>query len=144
MGKNASTRNLEMARAWEALQTILPPELLHAPLVNWDEVNPALLRYLYTQVREAPWLPHLAFCGAILTCHTRLDRASIQGRCYHLHARFRVIFPHYHLSAFEQWKANEHMQRYLNDTELSDSLDTRQDSLHHYHVRVPPAAAYLR
>ncbi len=58
MGKNASTRNLEMARAWEALQTILPPELLHAPLVNWDEVNPALLRYLYTQVREAPWLPH--------------------------------------------------------------------------------------
>ncbi len=102
------------------------------------------MRYLYNEARDTLWFSHLIFCMAILISHTRLDWSSIRGSCYSFQARFRVLFPRYEISSFEQWNPSEHIPRYLDDAELSDSLQVRQDFLHLYHASTLHTAAYLR
>ena len=144
MGKTKQTIRQEGELAWQHLQTTFPPELLHAPFVDWGKVEPTLIRYLYNEARDTPWFYHLAFCMAILVSHTRLDWSSIRSRCYGFQARFRVLFPRYGISSWQEWNPSEHMRRYINDAELTDTLQIRQDFLHLYSSSARHAATYLR
>jgi hypothetical protein len=61
--KKAPQSEIEQAR--EHLRQLLPPEILSAPLLSWEEVDAVLVLYLYRQVRGTPWFIPLAFMLAI-------------------------------------------------------------------------------
>ena len=144
MRKTPQTLRQETEVARQYFQTHFPSEFLHAPLIDWDNVESTLIRYLYREARETPWFHHLAFCTAILASHTKLDPHSVRSYCYCLQARFRTLFSRYDISTFDQWSPSEHILRYLHDTELPDSLVVRQDFLCLYNASSVHASAYLR
>jgi len=134
----------ETEEAWKYLQRALPPELLNAPLIKWNEVAPEFIRYLYKHARGTPWLKQLAFMIAVLTGYARLDRQSIRNRLSSLQARFRLLFPKYKIASFEKWNPNEHVPRYLSDPDILDSFVTRQQFLGRYVSTTNHLMAYLR
>jgi hypothetical protein len=137
-----STGNLDSLL--QELQGVVHPDILAAPRLNWREVFPKFTaRLLRTAIGE-PWVNHLAFMVVVLTSYTRLDRTTIERCLYNLHARWRVLFPAYHLISFNDWDPVEHLPRYLNDTMLPDSFETRQEFLWSYTAAALHTHAYLR
>src|SRR5258708_543034 len=137
-----STGNLDSLL--QELQGVVHPDILAAPRLNWREVFPRFTaRLLRTAIGE-PWVNHLAFMVVVLTSYTRLDRSTIRSSMYNLHARWRVLFPAYHLTSFNDWNPVEHLPRYLNDTMLPDSFETRQEFLRLYTAAARHTHAYLR
>lgn len=144
VGKTTAELQQEGDLVREDLLALLPPDLVHAPYLDWSSVDARHIRYLYNEVRETPWFHQLAFFIAILTTYTRLDRATVEGRLYGLHARLRAIFSHYHLTRFEEWNPVEHLIQYMSDPDLSDSFESRQLFLQDYATITRHTAAYLR
>ncbi len=134
----------EGIEAWTQLQGLLHPDVIHAPQLHWNAVEPRFIRFLYNEVREKPWLNHLALLLIVLTCHTRLDQHTIEGRLYNFNARWRTLFPKYHITSFEEWEPDMHFPLYFNDTEMSDSLSTRQGFLEKYAAAVHHLSSYIR
>src|SRR5260370_14240498 len=94
----------ETEQAWIYLRPVRPPELLNAPLLNWDEFDTVFVLYLYRQVRDGPWFIPLAFMLAIQQSYCRQNLNTGFRPLYSIHTRLRTIFPRYHISSFEQWK----------------------------------------
>ncbi len=139
-----STRNLALDSLLQKLEGVVHPSILAAPHLDWKEVLPKFTAHLLRAVAGESWMNHLAFMVVVLTAHTKLDRASIGGHMYNLHARWRVLFPAYHLTSFSDWDPVEHIPRYLNDTTLPDSFETRQEFLRTYATAARHTHAYLR
>jgi hypothetical protein len=144
MKKEKKTPEQEAEQAWMYLREVLPPELLHAPLLNWDDVDTVFVLYLYRQVRGTPWFIPLAFALAIQRSYGRQHVNTIFRRLNSIHTRWRTIFQHYNLSCFEEWNPSEHLPRYLNDLELPDTLTMRQMFLSSYTAVTNYLAIYLR
>src|SRR5260370_38250567 len=89
----------ETEQAWMYLRQVLPPELLNAPLLNWDEFDAVLVLYLYRQVRDAPWFIPLAFMLAIQHSYGRQNLITIFRRLNSIHTLCRTMFPRYHMSS---------------------------------------------
>ena len=142
--KTPSEREREHADTWQNLQKMMHPAILTAPGLIWSEVDPLFIRFLSKNAVGTPWLNHLALAVIVMTTHARLDRQTIASHMYPLHARWRVLFPAYGLTAFKDWKPLEHIPRYLNDTEIEDSISTRQDFLRRYSGAAHHTHAYLR
>ncbi len=104
MKEEKKTPQPEIEHAWGYLHQVLPPELLNAPLLNWDEVDAVLVLYLYRQVRDTPWFIPIAFMLAIQRSYGRQNVNTIFRRLNSLHTRWRTIFPRYNISSFEEWK----------------------------------------
>ncbi len=134
----------ETEQAWIYLRQVLPPELLNAPLLNWDEFDTVFVLYLYRQVRDAPWFIPLAFMLAIQQSYGRQNLNTVFRRLNSIHTRWRTIFPRYHISSFEEWNPSEHLPRYLSDPEIADTLTTRQTFLSSYTAVTNHMADYLR
>lgn len=135
---------LEAERSWQQLQSLLHPDLLAAPRLDWRRVHPCFIRYLYQEVRDVPWLNRLALTLAVLTDHTRLAKLTIGKNIYNLHARFRTLFPAFGFTSFEQWNPIKHFPSYFEDEEMSDDSATRQFFLRTYNSASRHVAAYLR
>ena len=101
MKKEKKTPEQEAEQAWMYLREVLPPELLHAPLLNWDDVDTVFVLYLYRQVRGTPWFIPLAFALAIQRSYGRQHVNTIFRRLNSIHTRWRTIFQHYNLSALK-------------------------------------------
>jgi hypothetical protein len=134
----------ESEQAWIYLHQELPPELLTAPLLNWDEVDTVCLLYLYRQVRGAPWFIPLAFMLAIQSSYGRQNLNTIHRRLTSIHARWRTIFPRYDISSFEEWNPSEHLPRYLRDADIPDTSTTKQIFFSSYTAVTSHMADYLR
>jgi len=96
-----STGNLDSLL--QELQGVVHPDILAAPRLNWREVFPKFTAHLLRTAIGEPWVNHLAFMVVVLTSYTRLDRTTIERCLYNLHARWRVLFPAYHLTSFNDW-----------------------------------------
>lgn len=142
--KSTKVTREEGEDAWKHLQHLFPQKLLHAPRIDWTQVEPVFLRYLYRSVRKEPWFLHLAFNIGILVCYARLDHQTVRSCMYGLHARWRVLFPHYQITSVEEWKSDEHFPRYLNDSQLPDTFAMRQEFLRRYWSISQHIARYLR
>lgn len=138
------TRSLSLDSLLQDLQGVLHPAILTAPRLDWREVNPNYISYLLRAVVGSPWLNHLALMIAVQTLYIKLERGTTERCLYNLHARWRVLFPAYQLSSIEDWNPVEHIPRYLNDTSLPDSFQTRQEFLRAYSASVHHTHAYLR
>lgn len=143
-GKTAEVLREEADTIWPHLQMVLHADIVHAPRLDWSQVRPRMVLYLFREVREHPWLNHLALLVAILTTHTKQDQHTIEGKMYGLHARFREIFPRYQISSFADWNPGVHVSRYLEDTELADTFNIRQEFLRSYSTSAHHMAAYVR
>src|SRR5260370_39265086 len=105
----------ETEQAWIYLRPVRPPELLNAPLLNWDEFDTVFVLYLYRQVRDAPWFIPSAFMLAIQPSYGRQNLNTVFRRLKSIPTRSRTILPRYHISSFEEWDTSEHLPRYLSD-----------------------------
>jgi hypothetical protein len=141
-GKTVEKLREEVDAAWPKLQTQFHPDVVHAPRVDWSQVQPRMALYLVRSVQGMPWINHLAFLAAILSS-TKLDRRTIYKIICVLNARFRDIFPHYQISSFEDWNPGEHFPRYMNDAKLTDGPGKRQNFLEIYGAAVHHCNAYL-
>src|SRR5205823_2778107 len=130
--------------AWQQLQTHLHPNVVHAPRLIWSQVHPRMLLYLFHEVREHPWLNHLALLTGILTSYTKQDIHTIEGKIYALHARFREIFPRFQISSLVDWQPDIHFPRYFEDVELADTSMMRSTFLSYYNTSVRYSTVYLR
>jgi len=144
VAKTRETFLRQTEEAWQHLQTMLAPAILHAPHLDWSQVEPRLILYLYSQIGTSPWLNPLALLLVVLHTHTHAEVSTIQRKVYGLHARWRVLFPRYQITSFEGWDPVEHFPRYFVDAELADTLTTRQGFLIAYNSSVQDVAAYLR
>jgi hypothetical protein len=135
-------REAELAR--KLLQENLCPLLLSAPRLNWNQIGPRAIRYLYYETRHFPWFNHLAFMVAVLSSHTKLGQRTIEKRLYMLQARWRVLFPRYQITDVEDWKPSEHFSRYVSDTELTDTPHLKQHFLSYYYSSSQQIAIYIR
>ena len=127
----------------QAFHNILHPAILAPPGLDWHNVHPRLLRFLCKMVAGTPWVNHLAL-AVIVMAHAKLNQGTIRANLYALHARWRVLFPYYHLVSFDDWNPVEHIPHYLNNRESPDSFETRQDFLRHYSSSSRHIDAYLR
>jgi integrase len=143
-GKTSDMLRQQAEVSWQQLQTLLHPDIIHAPRLDWSHVNPRSVCYLVREVQEMPWLNHLALVTAILYSHTKLNPRTVEGRMYGLHARFRVLFPRYQIVSFTDWDPGEHFPRYIDDAELADTLNMRHAFLRDYTAVVHHSIAYLR
>ncbi len=144
MKEEKKTPQPEIEQAWGYLRQVLPPELLSAPLLNWDEVDAVLVLYLYRQVRDTPWFIPIAFMLAIQRSYGRQNVNTIFRRLNSLHTRWRTIFPRYNISSFEEWNPSTYLPQYLSDPELPDTLTMRQMFLSSYTAVTNHMADYLR
>src|SRR5260370_8556132 len=102
----------------QELQGVVHPDILAAPRLNWREVCPRFTaRLLRTAIGE-PWVNHLAFMVVVLTSYTRLDRSTIRSSMYNLHARWRVPFPAYPLTSFNNCNPATHPPHHLHPPTL--------------------------
>lgn len=90
------------------------------------------MNYINTSVADTPWVNHLAFLLAVLTCHAQLNPKSVRNTLESLHCRFKTIFRANGLASFPEWEPETHFPRYMHDPELKDSLYTRQQFLKRY------------
>ncbi len=127
----------------EDLQKVVDPAVLTAPGLEWRLVAPQCLRFLITTVAGRPWINQLALAALVMTA-AKLNRSTIRKGIYSLHRRWRVLFPAYNLVTFQDWEPEEHLPRYLEDTELADTLATRQYFLSDYQAISSHTQTYLR
>src|SRR5947199_641229 len=103
MKQEKQTPPSEIEQAREHLRQVLPPELLGAPLLNWEEIDAVLVLYLYRQVRGTLWFIPLAFMLAIQRSYSKQNVNTIFRRLSSLHTRWRTLFPRYNICTFEEW-----------------------------------------
>jgi hypothetical protein len=145
MSKTTSEQHIyDLSLPREALRGVVDPVILDAPRLNWERIDPRFIRYLKTQVNGTPWVNHLALLVAVLVSHTKLDMGTVKVRMYTLHARWRTIFTSYNLVNFADWNPIEHLPRYINDKDLSDTFETRQGFLKIYSAATRHVQMYLR
>ncbi len=143
-GKTTEMLRQEAEVAWQQLQTVLHPDILQAPHLDWHHIHPRFILYLSREVQGMPWLNHLALLTVILSSYTKLDQRTVERKMYGLHARFRVLFPRYQIASFMDWNPIEHFPQYFNDTELEDTPTTRHEFLCVYRSSAQSCAAYFR
>jgi hypothetical protein len=144
VAKTPEAFHRQKEQAWQQLQTMLAPPLLHIPRLNWDQVDPRFLLYLSRRVGTSPWLNPLALLVVVLSSYTHDELSAIERKMYSLHRRWCVLFPRYQICSCEDWDPVEYFPRYFADTELADTLTTRQEFLQTYHADAQDIAAYLR
>jgi hypothetical protein len=144
MPRYRATREQRMSLAWSRFQEIVPPLLLAAPRLSWDQVDRRLVNYMTMHVTDTPWRNPLAFLVAISTCHARLDVRTVKQRLQVLHRGWKTIFSAYTIAGFAEWDPAEHLRRYMSDPALEDSLHTRQEFLSTYTASTRSVAMYLR
>jgi hypothetical protein len=142
--KTSVERLQEASQAWEVLQQAIHPKILTAPQLDWTMVHPQVICYLSSHVVGTPWLNSLALLVAISTVHTRLDLTTVRRRLYSLHGRWRLIFERFGLTAFTDWNPTIHLAQYLNDSQLNDSFETRQEFLRLYSASARSEQIYLQ
>jgi hypothetical protein len=128
---------------WRRFQEVVHPQVLAAPRISWDQVDWKLKQYITASVDGTPWVNHLAFLLAVLTCHTKLDLKTVKGYLQILHARFKTIFGTYGLTRFSEWDPEVHVPRYLHDPELKDSLYIQNEFLTYYTASTGHLQRYL-
>lgn len=144
VAKTPEALRRQTEETWQHLQTVLAPAILHAPHLNWSQVEPRFLLYLSREIGARDWLNPLALLLVVLSSYIHAELSTIEGKMYGLHARFRVLFPRYQIVSFQDWDPVEHFPRYFADMELADTLQMRQAFLDRYNVAVEDVAAYLR
>jgi len=95
-------------------------------------------------VTDMPWLNHLALLVVISTCHTRIDVRTVKQRLQVLHRGWKTIFSVYKIVSFDAWDPAEHLQQYMHDPVLEDSLHARQEFLSTYTASTRSVEMYLR
>ncbi len=101
------------------------------------------MNYVSTHVAGTPWVNHLAFLLAVSICHARLDVKTVEGRLNVLHRRWMTIFQAYGLAHFSEWDPAHHLLLYLNDTDLEDTFEMRQEFLKIYTASSRSIQVYL-
>ncbi len=129
---------------WQQFQDTVDPFLLTAPKVSWDQVERKFMNYLNMKVAGRPWCNHLALFLGVATCYAKLDAQSIKTRMYSMHCRLESLFASYQLTDFAEWDPVEHLTRYMNDPQGTDSLETRNDFLRSYTAVVRTLQVYLQ
>lgn len=129
--------------AWMGFQEAVHPQVFVAPRISWDRVDRKLVNYINNSVASTPWVNHLAFLLAVLTCYAQLDPKSVMNILCSLHCRFETIFRAYGLMSFPQWDPETYFPRYMHDPELEDSFDTRQEFLKLYTAATGHLQRYL-
>ena len=124
-------------------QEVVHPQVLAAPRISWDQVDRKLMNYINTSVAGSPWVNHLAFLLAVLTCYAQLDRKTVGNTLRSLHCRFETIFRAYGLTHFVQWEPETHVPRYIHDPEPEDSFYVRQQFLRLYTAATGNLQRYL-
>lgn len=128
----------------ERLRGVVADEILRAPRIDWDAVDGRTIKYIVENLRGSPWVSHLTLLAGILVSYAGLDIATMRTQVLHIQPRLRDIFNAYGLRSFEEWKAEEHVRRYLADERFPDSLQTRQRFLSVYSSGALHTQAYLR
>ncbi len=129
---------------WQQFQGTIDPLLLTAPKINWDQVERRFMNYITVKTAGRPWCNHLALFLGVATCYAKLDRQSIKARLHSMHCRLDTIFTSYQLTDFSEWDPVEHLTRYMNDLEGTDSLETRCEFMRSYTAVVRTLAVYLQ
>jgi hypothetical protein len=132
MRESPVTLEQHTSAVWTRFQEVVHPQVLAAPRISWDRVNRKLMNYIDTTVAATPWVNHLAFLFAILTCYAQLDLKTVSETLRSLHCRFETMFGAYGLTDFAQWDPETHVPRYMHDPELKDSLHARNLFLRYY------------
>ncbi len=128
---------------WIRFQEVVHPQVLATPRISWDQVDRKLKHYINNSVGGTPWVNHLAFLLAVLTCYTQIDQSTVQNYLRSLHCRFKTIFQAYGLTRFSEWDPETHIPRYLHDPELKDSLYKRHELLRNYTASTSHLQGYL-
>jgi hypothetical protein len=128
------------------LQGLVSPAILSAPRLDWNQMDRRYFSYLIRTVHgdNAPWFEHLVLLAAVLDTYIGLDPSTVAQRLQYLHARWRMLFPAYGLTTWTSWRPEEHLPRYLNDRQFSDTLHTRDQFLRSYTVAAEHSQAYWR
>ncbi len=131
---------------WQDLQGLVSPAILSAPRLDWNLMDRRHFQYLIRTVHGDTdlWFEHLVLLAAVLETYIGLDPSTVFNRLRYLHVRWRVLFPTYGLTNFTDWRPEEHLPRYLNDTQFSDTLHTREEFLRSYTVAAEHSQAYWR
>ncbi len=131
---------------WQDLQGLVSPTILSAPRLDWSQMDRRYFQYLIRTVYgdNAVWFEHLTLLAAVLEMYIGLDPSTVEKRLQYLHVRWRVLFPSYELATFADWRPEEHLPRYLNDVQFSDTLHTRDEFFRAYTVAAEHSQAYLR
>jgi hypothetical protein len=131
---------------WQDLQDLVSPALLSAPRLDWSQLDRRYFSYLIRTVPadQVPWFEHLVLLAAVLDSYIGLDPSTVAQRLQYLHGRWRRLFPASGLTAWTAWRPEEHLPRYLGDSQFPDSLHTRDQFLRSYTVAAEHAQAYWR
>jgi hypothetical protein len=141
---SSSAKKPKSVISWQELHKMIHPALASAPQLDWSEIDRRSLGYLLGTVSEMLWLNHLAFLVAVLTSYARLDAQTIVRDANRLHARWHMLFPRYQIKTFDEWQPEEHIARYIADTQIADTAQTRQSFLRTYASVAHHSQAYLR
>jgi len=141
---SSSAKKPKSVISWQELHKMIHPALASAPQLDWSEIDRRSLGYLLGTVSEMLWLNHLAFLVAVLTSYARLDAQTIVRDANRLHARWHMLFPRYQITTFDEWQPEEHIARYIADTQIADTAQTRQSFLRTYASVAHHSQAYLR
>lgn len=131
---------------WQDLQNLVPSVILKASRLDWSAVDRRHIQYLIRTVHgeAAVWFEHLVLLTVVLATYIGLDPATVHNHLQYLHGRWRILFPAYGLTTFEDWHPEEHIPRYLIDQTFTDSLNTRQEFLRSYTTVAEYSQAYLK
>ncbi len=146
MANSDSSRQPRPKRAyqWQDLQGLVSPAILSAPRLDWKQMDRRYVQYLIRTVHgdKVLWFEHLVLLAAVLESYIGLDPSTVAHRLQYLHCRWRVLFPAYGLDSWASWCPEEHLPRYLNDMQFSDTLHTRDEFLRAYTVAAEHSHAY--
>ncbi len=131
---------------WQDLQGLVSPAILSAPRLHWNQMDHRYFQYLIRPVHGDTnlWFEHLVLLAAVLETYIGLDPSTVSNRLRYLHARWRILFPAYGLTSFTDWCPEQHLPRYLNDTQFPDTLNTRDEFLRAYTITAEHSQAYWR
>jgi hypothetical protein len=132
MRESPVTLEQHTSNVWIRFQEVVHPQVLAAPRISWVQVDQKLINYINTSVAGTPWVNHLAFLLAVLTCYAQLDLKTVNTTLHSLHCRFKTIFGVYGLTCFPEWDPEAHVPRYMHDQTLNDSLNMRHEFLKSY------------
>src|SRR6266487_4751789 len=131
---------------WQDLRGLVSPAILSAPRLDWNQMDRRYFQYLIRTIHgdTVLWFEHLVLLTAVMESYIGLDPSTVVHRLQYLHCRWRVLFPAYGLTNFTDWHPEEHLPRYLNDRQFSDTLHTRDEFLRAYTVAAEHSQAYWR
>ena len=128
----------------QELYRALPPALAAPPHLDWHLVSPRLIRYFLANIVGTPWMNQVALSMVVLASFARLEARTVSGLAGQLHVRWRTLFPAYQLVTVADWIPAEHLPRYMNDPQLSDTLATRSTFFQSYSSTSAHVHGYLR